>query len=137
MKPYLGILALTLLTGCASEPFPEVSESTTSSSPFARPLGVSANPRVGFVGNEASKGDIVVIQLVRENTSADLKTGFLLVARDAQLQPTAILKVKEVKGMAASATIIRGQPNREDEVVLPSAALLESAGKQLLSHSNS
>lgn len=136
MRNSIGIFALTLLTGCASEPFLETTDSAPSS-PFARPYGTSSNPRMGFIGSEASKGEVVLIQLVRENSSADLKSGFLLVTRNTQLQPTAILKVKEVKGMAAIAVVLRGQPSRDDEVVLPSAALLESAGNQLKPHSNS
>lgn len=136
MKNCVGILALTLLTGCASEPFLVESE-PTSSSPFARPFGTSSNPRIGFIGSEATKGEVVLIQLLRENSSAELKSGFLLVTRNAQLQPTSILKVREVKGMAATAVILRGQPSRDDEVVLPSAVLLESAGNQLKPHTDS
>jgi len=136
VKTIVGILALALLTGCASEPFPVTIE-PDSVSPFIRPQGTSSNPRLGFIGNEAVKGEIVLIELARENSSADVKSGFLVVTRNSQLQPTAILKVKEVKGMAATAIILRGQPSRDEEVVLPSALLLESAGNQLKPHSNS
>jgi len=124
MRHALRILMIAGLIGCAHQ---SVEVNVTTTTGFEKPTGVPTNPRVGFVGRSASASGVVVIQLVREAFQGPIKVDDIVVARNRALEPTAVLKILEIRGMAARVTILRGQPGPEDEVVLPSHKLREAA----------
>jgi hypothetical protein len=124
MRSALTALMVVVLTGCAHQ---SVEVNVTATTGFEKPVGMPANPRVGFVGHLSASSNLVVIQLVREAFQNQIKVDEVVVARNHSLEPTALLKIAEIRGMAARVTILRGQPGPDDEVVLPSRKLQEAA----------
>lgn len=119
------VACLVLLAGCET-PAPE-SAVVEPPSPFAIPLGQSTNYRIGFVGRGTASNDIVIIHLVRESYEYTLKENQVLLARNQALQPTALLKIQSIKGRVAIATIFKGMPSTDEEVVLPNSKTREAA----------
>lgn len=68
-----------------------------------------------------------LLQLTRAAFEVSLKKDELVVSRNRQLQPTALLRVLEIRGLAAIAVPVRGRPAADEEVVLPSSPLREAA----------
>ena len=56
-----------------------------------------------------------------------VREGLQVIARDPQLNPSAVLEITSVRGRLAVARIVRGQPQPKDEVVLPDPELAEQA----------
>ena len=120
------IAAGLLLAGCAGDelaPTPAV----PPGGEFARPTGASRNPRVGFVGRNPTAHGAQLVHLARTAGELSLKKDELVVSRNRALQPTALLRIIEIRGLAAIALPLRGQPGPEDEVVLPSSPLRQQA----------
>ncbi len=92
--------------------------------PFARPLGSSRNTLVGSIDPLATSGKLVVINLI---PNCGLKNGEIVVTRTPQLQPTSVLKIVQISNRTALAAILRGQPQINQEVVLPSSDLTKKA----------
>ena len=115
-------LLLALLTGCASIDTHPAEEP----SPFVLPAGAPRNVRIGFVQGYPL-GSLSVPVLLLPGTLIQDK--MILVARDPQLNPTAILEITSVRAHIAIARIVRGQPQPKDEVVLPSTDLSERSHK--------
>ena len=115
-----------LLAGCVVE---EPAQPTTVApgGDFARPVGTSRNTRVGTVGRSPAPTGSQLLQLTRTAAELSLKKEELVVSRNRTLQPTALLRIVEIRGLAALAVIVRGQPAPDDEVVLPSSPLRQQA----------
>ncbi len=124
MRHTLSILMVVGLIGCAHQ---SVEVNVTATTGFEKPSRVPTNPRVGFVGRGSAESGVVVIQLVREAFQSSIKVDDTVVARNRALEPTAALKLLEIRGMAARVAILRGHPGPDDEVVLPSQKLREAA----------
>ena len=56
-----------------------------------------------------------------------VREGLQVIARDPQLNASAVLEITSVRGRLAVAKIVRGQPQPKDEVVLPDPELAEQA----------
>ena len=115
-----------LLAGCALEE-PAQPTIVAPGGDFARPVGTSRNTRVGSIGRSPSPTGPQLLQLTRTAAELSLKKEELVVSRNRALQPTALLRIVEIRGMAALAVILRGQPVPDDEVVLPSSPLRQQA----------
>jgi hypothetical protein len=114
-------LLLALLTGCAvSKPQAPAEEPN----PFALPAGAPRNARVGFVQGYPLRSTSVPLLLIPGTL---VREGLQVIARDPQLNPSAILEITSVRGRLAVARIVRGQPQPKDEVVLPDPELAEQA----------
>ena len=124
MRYTLGMLMVAGLIGCAHQ---SVEVNVTTSTALEKPTVAPSNPRVGFVSRGSNESGFMVLQLVREAFLNELKVGELVVARNRTLEPTALLKISEIRGMAARVMVVRGQPSSEDEVVLPGKKLREAA----------
>ena len=124
MRPALIVLMVVALAGCAHQ---SVEVNATATPSFEKPIGETANPRIGYIGNRSISANQVVIELVREAFLNRIKVDQQVVTRNRTLQPTALLKVSEIHGMAARGIVLRGQPGSDDEVVLPGSKLREAA----------
>jgi len=114
-------LLLALLTGCAVF---KPSKPAEEPNPFALPAGAPRNARVGFVQGYPLRSTSVPLLLI---PGTIVREGLQVIARDPQLNPSAILEVTSVRGRLAVARIVRGQPQPKDEVVLPDPELAEQA----------
>lgn len=126
MSREVCFVAGLLLVGCTTEEVP----TTPSDQPptgFVRPVGVSRNPRVGFIGHNPTATGPQLVQLTRAAMEVALKKDELVVSRNRQLQPTALLRIIEIRGLAAIAVPLRGQPAADEEVVLPGSPLRQAA----------
>jgi hypothetical protein len=63
------------------------------------------------------------VQLARTASELALKKDELVVSRSRDLKPTALLRIVEIRGLAALAVVLRGQPGANEEIVLPSSPL--------------
>ena len=124
MRLALNTLMVASLIGCAHQ---SVEVNVTSTTSLEKPSGAPSNPRMGFVGRGSTIEGSVLVQLVRESFQSPFKIGDTVVARNRALGPTAILQVMEIRGMVARARVVRGLPEANDEVVLPSQTLREAA----------
>lgn len=114
-------LLLSLLTGCvAFKPSPPAEEPN----PFALPAGAPRNARVGFIQGYPLRSTSVPLLLL---PGTIVREGLQVIARDPQLNPSAVLEITSVRGRLAVARIVRGQPQPKDEVVLPDPELAEQA----------
>ena len=118
------VLAL-LVVGCATTP--TETEVIEPVSPFNKPIGSSTNYRVGFVGRAAAFNGLIAIQLVRESTDFNLRENDVIVARDNDLKPVALLTVQSIKGRVCLAKLNKGQTQPDQEVVLPNSKTREEA----------
>jgi len=114
-------LLLALLSGCAGS---RPAESAEEPNPFALPAGAPRNARVGYVQGYPLRSASVPLILI---PGTIVREGLEVVARDPQLNPSAVLEITAVRGRMAVARIVRGQPQPKDEVVLPDPELTEEA----------
>ena len=91
---------------------------------FVLPAGAPRNVRVGFV--EAAPAGSRAFPLVFIPGTV-VRNGYVLVTRDAQLRPTAILKIEQLHSRIGLGRLVRGAPQPKDEVVLPTPDLLKLA----------
>ena len=111
--------------GCATTPTETVI--TEPSSPFNKPAGSSTNYRVGFVGRSSEFSGLIAVHLVREVPEFNLRENDVIVARDNDLKPTALLSVQSIKGRVCLAKLDKGRTSPEQEVVLPNSKTREEA----------
>ncbi len=121
MKRLVCIAAGLLLAGCADDAAMPVAAEPGAE--FAKPSGASRNPRIGAVGRGASAQGPLLLHLTRAAAELSLKKDELVVCRGRDLRPTALLRITEIRGLAAIAVPVRGQARPDDEVVLPASAL--------------
>lgn len=119
------VVLACLLVGCATTP--TETEVTEPSSPFSKPVGSSTNYRIGFIGRANEFNGLVAIQLVREVYEFNLKENEVIVARDNDLKPTALLSVQSIKGRACLAKLKKGHIMPDQEVILPNSKTREEA----------
>ena len=86
--------------------------------------GAPRNARVGFVQGYPLRSASVPLLLI---PGTIIREGLQVIARDPQLNPSAVLEITSVRGRLAVARIVRGQPQPKDEVVLPDPELAEQA----------
>ena len=120
---FITLMAISLI-GCGHQ---SVEVNVTATTHLEKPSGLSSNPRIGFAGRGSTDKGVTVIQLAREAFQSNLSIGEHLVSRNRALRPTSLLKISEIRGMAAQVVILRGKPDSEDEIVLPSPKLKEEA----------
>jgi len=118
------VLAL-LITGCATTP--TETEVVEPVSPFIKPIGSSTNYRIGFIGRSSEFMGVIAIHLVRENIEFNLRENDVLVARDHDLKPAALLIVQSIKGRVCLAKLKKGSSLPDQEVVLPNSKTREEA----------
>ena len=111
--------------GCATTPTETVI--TEPSSPFNKPAGSSTNYRVGFVGRSSEFSGLIAVHLVREVPEFNLRENDVIVARDNDLKPTALLSVQSIKGRVCLAKLDKGRTSPDQEVVLPNSKTREEA----------
>jgi len=121
-----GIAASLLLVGCAVDQ-PTPPPMVEPGGEFARPSGESRNPRLGFVGHSPTASGPQLLLLSRTAGELSLKKDELVVSRSRDLKPTALLKIVDIRGQAALAVVVRGQPGANEEIVLPSSPLRQQA----------
>jgi hypothetical protein len=121
-----GIAASLLLVGCAVDQ-PTPPPMVEPGGEFARPSGESRNPRLGFVGHNPTASGPQLLLLSRTASELSLKKDELVVSRSRDLKPTALLKIVDIRGLAALAVVVRGQPGANEEIVLPSSPLRQQA----------
>jgi len=121
-----GIAASLLLVGCAVDQ-PTPPPMVEPGGEFARPSGESRNPRLGFVGHNPTASGPQLLLLSRTAGELSLKKDELVVSRSRDLKPTALLKIVDIRGLAALAVVVRGQPGANEEIVLPSSLLRQQA----------
>ena len=114
-----------LFVGCATTP--TETEVTEPSSPFNKPTGSSTNYRVGFVGRSSEFNGLIAVHLVREVPEFNLRENDVIIARDNDLKPTALLSVLSIKGRACLAKLTKGRTLPDQEVVLPNSKTREEA----------
>ena len=117
----LGVISLLFLTGCALAP---VRKAEPPDSPFTRPAGSPRNPHVGFVEPAAADAEHFAIALAPNH---GLRVGDIVVCRDTELRPTALLSIEQIQGRVALARLMRGRPAAKAEAVLPSSDLTKQA----------
>ena len=122
MSRVAGIAASLLLVGCAVDQ-PTPPPIVEPGGEFARPTGASRNPRLGFVGHNPTASGPQLLLLSRTAGELSLKKDELVVSRSRDLKPTALLKIVDIRGLAALAVVVRGQPGANEEIVLPSSPL--------------
>ena len=122
MSRVAGIAASLLLVGCAVDQ-PTNPPMVEPGGEFARPSGESRNPRLGFVGHNPTASGPQLLLLSRTAGELSLKKDELVVSRSRDLKPTALLKIVDIRGLAALAVVVRGQPGANEEIVLPSSPL--------------
>ena len=122
MSRVAGIAASLLLVGCAVDQ-PTPPPMVEPGGEFARPSGESRNPRLGFVGHNPTASGPQLLLLSRTASELSLKKDELVVSRSRDLKPTALLKIVDIRGLAALAVVVRGQPGANEEIVLPSSPL--------------
>ena len=122
MSRVAGIAASLLLVGCAVDQ-PTPPPMVEPGGEFARPTGASRNPRLGFVGHNPTASGPQLLLLSRTAGELSLKKDELVVSRSRDLKPTALLKIVDIRGLAALAVVVRGQPGANEEIVLPSSPL--------------
>ena len=122
MSRVAGIAASLLLVGCAVDQ-PTPPPMVEPGGEFARPSGESRNPRLGFVGHNPTASGPQLLLLSRTAGELSLKKDELVVSRSRDLKPTALLKIVDIRGLAALAVVVRGQPGANEEIVLPSSPL--------------
>ena len=111
--------------GCATTP--TETEVTEPSSPFNKPTGSSTNYRVGFVGRSSEFNGLIAVHLVREVPEFNLRENDVIIARDNDLKPTALLSVLSIKGRVCLAKLTKGRTLPDQEVVLPNSKTREEA----------
>lgn len=114
-------LLLALLTGCAMF---KPAKPAEEPNPFVLPAGAPRNARVGYVQGYPLRSASVPLLLI---PGTIVREGLEVIARDPQLNPSAVLEITSVRGRLAVARIVRGQPQPKDEVVLPDPVLTEEA----------
>ncbi len=114
-----------LFVGCATTP--TETEVTEPSSPFNKPTGSSTNYRVGFVGRSSEFNGLIAVHLVREVPEFNLRENDVIIARDNDLKPTALLSVLSIKGRVCLAKLTKGRTLPDQEVVLPNSKTREEA----------
>lgn len=119
------VVLACLLVGCATTPTETVI--TEPSSPFNKPTGSSTNYRVGFVGRSSEFSGLIAVHLVREVPEFNLRENDVIVARDNDLKPTALLSVQSIKGRVCLAKLTKGRTLPDQEVVLPNSKTREEA----------
>jgi hypothetical protein len=115
-----------LLAGCAAEPAGSEGPAEPGTE-FAKPTGASRNPRIGTIGLGSASPGTHLLHLNRAATELSLKKDEFVVSRGRDLKPTGLLRIVTLRGQAAIATTVRGHPEPDDEVVLPSAPLRQQA----------
>ena len=115
-----------LLAGCAADG-PAEPATPEPGSEFAKPTGASRNPRIGSVGRNPSPTGPQLLYLTRAAGDLSLKKDELVVSRSRDLKATGLFRIVEIHGLAAIATLVRGRPSADDEVVIPSAPLRQQA----------
>ena len=128
------VLAL-LVTGCATTP--TETEVIEPVSPFSKPIGSSTNYRIGFIGRSSEFKSVIAVHLVRESTEFNLRENDIVVARDNDLKPTALLTVQSIRGRVCLAKLSKGRIVPDQEVVLPNSKTREEAETLPLSISGS
>ena len=119
------VVLASLIVGCATTP--TETEVIEPISPFNKPFGSSTNYRVGFVGRAAEFNGLIAVQLVRESTDFNLRESDVIITRDNDLKPTALLIVQSIKGRVCLAKLSKGQTSPDQEVVLPNSKTREEA----------
>jgi len=119
------VVVVLLVTGCATTP--TETEVVEPASPFSKPIGSSTNYRVGFIGRAPESAGLVAVHLVREVPEFNLRENDVVVARDNDLKPTALLGVQSIKGRACLAKLLKGRVLPDQEVVLPNSKTREEA----------
>ena len=114
-----------LVTGCATTP--TETEVIEVPSPFSKPIGSSTNYRVGFIGRAPESGSLIAVHLVREVPEFNLRENDVVVARDNDLKPTALLGVQSIKGRVCLAKLLKGRVLPDQEAVLPNSKTREEA----------
>jgi hypothetical protein len=100
---------------------------TEPGSPFNKPTGSSTNYRIGFVGRASEFSGLIAVHLVREVPEFNLRENDVIVARDNDLKPTALLSVQSIKGRVCLAKLTKGRTLPDQEVVLPNSKTREEA----------
>ena len=126
MKRAACLAAGLLLAGCAADG-PAEPAAPEPGSEFAKPTGASRNPRIGSVGRNPSPTGPQLLYLTRAAGDLSLKKDELVVSRSRDLKATGLFRIVEIHGLAAIATLVRGRPSADDEVVIPSAPLRQQA----------
>lgn len=122
--PLLTLLAA--LSGCQTVSvgvgvgIPVGGSVSVGGSVFTTPAGQSANRHVGKVLS------VEPISVHIEDLRRNLPEGLLLVSRNAELKPSAILKVTETRQSVAFTAVVAGKPVVGDEVVEASPDYLKS-----------
>lgn len=119
------VVLVLLVTGCATTP--TETEVVEPVSPFIKPIGSSTNYRIGFIGRSSEFMGVIAIHLVRENIEFNLRENDVLVARDHDLKPAALLIVQSIKGRVCLAKLKKGSSLPDQEVVLPNSKTREEA----------
>jgi len=119
------VVLVLLVTGCATTP--TESEVVEPASPFSKPVGSSTNYRIGFIGRAPEFNGVIAVYLVRENTEFNLRENDVMIARDNDLKPAALLSVQSIKGRVCLAKLNKGQVLPDQEVVLPNSKTREEA----------
>jgi hypothetical protein len=119
------VVLVLLVTGCATTP--TETEVTEPASPFIKPIGSSTNYRIGFIGRAPESAGLIAIHLVREVPEFNLRENDVIVTRDNDLKPAALLIVQSIKGRACLAKLKKGRVLPDQEVVLPNSKTREEA----------
>ena len=126
MNRFVLLTFLAALTGCENMSvgvgvgIPIGGSVSVGGSVFTTPAGQSANRRVGVVLTDQP------ISVHLEDARRNLPAGLVLVSRNAELKPSAILKVTEVRQSVAFTTVTLGKPATGDDVVEASETYLKS-----------
>ena len=121
-----ALAAACLLAGCSTQPAFRRADPADPSPPpsdFARPAGASSSRPAGSV----LSADPPLVRLTEPGRAQP--EGVPLVARDAGLRPVALLRVAGRRGSVAQVRVERGSLRPGQEVVEPSPALAEEAGR--------
>ena len=119
------LAVVSFLAGCShiAPPVPGTAggheRERVEATPPAAPLALSPRKIVGrILAVDASRG-FVIVDLAPEPPAAALTDGAALIARTGELRETARLRASRyVRGRTLGATIVSGQPNLGDEVVV-------------------
>ena len=96
-------------------------------SPFSKPIGSSTNYRIGFIGRSSEFNGLIAIHLVRDTSEFNVRENDVIVARDNDLKPTAVLSVESIKGRVCLAKLSKGRILPDQEVILPNSKTREEA----------
>lgn len=121
-----ALAAAFLLAACSTQPAfrrADAADQAPAPSDFARPAGASASRPAGVVLSV----DPPLVRLSEPGRAQP--AGVALVARDADLRAVALLRVAGRRGSVAQVGVERGALRPGLEVVEPSPALAEEAGR--------